>query len=367
MNKIIICIFLFLLSNLAFASPEQDLPDRMSTEYENGVVVEVISEKDNKELDEIMQSQQIKQLVRVKVLSGDLKGKEITVENQLTSNPAYDINLKAGDRVLLSVDKFFKSYQIYVAAKDRSFIMIFLISLFGLSLLFVAKNKGARIILAIATSFAFTLILFNAMLGGINPVLATFFILVLSSFAFKFILRGINLQTICASLSTSLNLLLGGVLAFFFIQMADLNGFHSDEAIMLHTIKPELSIKGILAASIMIAVFGVLMHICSSISSYIYKFKQEHPESGYKQVFEAGKEHGINVLMTMTNVLIYAYLGIMIFLFLMFCEIPFLKFINLNVMVTLIITTFIAGINLVLSVPVTSHLCTYLTNKFVKK
>ena len=45
-----------------------------------------------------------KQLVTVKVLTGDFKGTERIIENMLTGNPAYDINLTKGDKVVLHVE-----------------------------------------------------------------------------------------------------------------------------------------------------------------------------------------------------------------------------------------------------------------------
>ena len=48
--------------------------------------------------------QTTKQLVTIKVLTGDFKGTERIVENMLTGNPAYDINLNKGDKVVLHVE-----------------------------------------------------------------------------------------------------------------------------------------------------------------------------------------------------------------------------------------------------------------------
>lgn len=46
----------------------------------------------------------VKQVVLIKVLSGEFKGTERLVDNMLTGNPAYDINLKRGDKVILHAE-----------------------------------------------------------------------------------------------------------------------------------------------------------------------------------------------------------------------------------------------------------------------
>ncbi len=45
-----------------------------------------------------------KQIVTVKVLSGKFKGSERIIDNMLTGNPAYDINLSKGDKVVLHME-----------------------------------------------------------------------------------------------------------------------------------------------------------------------------------------------------------------------------------------------------------------------
>ena len=156
MNRIIL-FFLLIILGIIPCFAESDLPERIYSNYENGVVVEVISEKNNEELATLFNLEQIGQLLRVKILSGELKNQEITVENQLTSNPAFDINIKKGDRVLLSVERFFKEYEVYVAAKDRSSVLIFLVSFFFLLLLIIGGRIGLKIILSVLASFFYLL------------------------------------------------------------------------------------------------------------------------------------------------------------------------------------------------------------------
>lgn len=365
MNKIICLLLLFVLS-ISSVFAESDLPERTQTNYENGVVVEILSQKNNQALSEILQAEHIGQLLRVKILSGDLKGEEVTVENQLSSNPEFDINVKNGDRVLLSVEKFFKDYQVYVAAKDRSSVLIFLVSSFFLLLLIVGGVQGLKIIASVLASFLLIVLTFLMILNGLNPLLTTFLMLMMSAFVLKFILRGINPQTIAAALSTSLSLVFGCLMAFIFINLADLNGFQCEEAVILNALRPFLDNKLILMSSVLISAFGALLHVCSCVSYGIFQQKQKNPQLSWPELFSIGMQHGKDSITTMAVVLLYAYVGLMMFLFMMLCEIPFLKFINLNSVVIVIVTICIVSINLVLSIPVASFLSAHIVNKFYK-
>ena len=76
MNRIIL-LFLFIMLGVIPCFAGSDLPERIHSNYENGVVVEVLSEKNNEELSKLFNLDQIGQILRVKILSGDLKNQEI--------------------------------------------------------------------------------------------------------------------------------------------------------------------------------------------------------------------------------------------------------------------------------------------------
>lgn len=366
MNRIILLFLMFILGvTSCFAG--SDLPERIHSNYENGVVIEVLSEENNEELAELFNLDQIGQLLRIKVLSGDLKNQEITVENQLTSNPAFDIDVKKGDRVLLSVERFFKEYEVYVAAKDRSAVLMFLVSLFSLLLLVVGGRAGLKIILSVLASFFLLVVLFLLILSGLRPVFITFIMLMTSAFVLGFILNGINVRTISSALAASASLSAGCLLSIIFVNVSDLDGLHCEEAVILHALKPFLDNREILMSSVMVAVFGVLLHICSCISNRIFELKSDNTKYNFASLFRAGMAQGKETIMTLSTSFLYAYVGLMIFMFLMLCEIPFLKFINLNSVVIVVITTCIASINLVLSIPISALVSSWVVDSFNKK
>ena len=366
MNRIILLFLMFILGvTSCFAG--SDLPERIHSNYENGVVIEVLSEENNEELAELFNLDQIGQILRVKILSGDLKNQEITVENQLTSNPAFDIDVKKGDRVLLSVERFFKEYEVYVAAKDRSAVLMFLVSLFSLLLLVVGGRAGLKIILSVLASFFLLVVLFLLILSGLRPVFITFIMLMTSAFVLGFILNGINVRTISSALAASASLSAGCLLSIIFVNVSDLDGLHCEEAVILHALKPFLDNREILMSSVMVAVFGVLLHICSCISNRIFELKSDNTKYNFASLFKAGMAQGKETIMTLSTSFLYAYVGLMIFMFLMLCEIPFLKFINLNSVVIVVITTCIASINLVLSIPISALVSSWVVDSFSKK
>lgn len=97
MKNFIIAGFLILgLLCPVFAVDKTELPS------ETGIVESIQYE----DVDGLQQGDNsVKQVALVKVLSGKYKGTERLIDNMLTGNPAYDINLNKGDKVILHAER----------------------------------------------------------------------------------------------------------------------------------------------------------------------------------------------------------------------------------------------------------------------
>lgn len=358
MNKIVLIIFTLVLSiNNVLA---QDLPGGTSTFYAKGVVQEVISEKNNKELEQALMTEQVMQLLHIKILTGELKGQEVNVENYIGSNPAYDIDVKKGDRVLLEIDEDNEAYTVNVTAKDRSPIIAMVLGVFFLSLLLVGGYKGLNSLLSILiTSGLVFFVLIPTFLNGFAPIPITIAIAVLSTLLTMFIVGGVNMKSLAASLGTIISLVGAGVLSMLTIHMASLKGLYSHEAMILWSSMPELNFKGILTSAMIIAALGAAMDVGMSIASCINEVKDSRDDFGFHDLFKSGMNVGKDIIGTMSNTLIFAYLGGSMPLLLLSANISFDKFINLNSVATEVLAALIGSIAIVGCVPVTAVITAY--------
>mgnify|MGYP001032478136 FL=1 len=87
-----------------------------------------------------------KQVVTVKVLTGKFKGTERLIDNMLTGNPAYDINLTKGDRVVLHIEPLNDTVStpddvdIFIADIQRDNQIYVFTAVFFALLLFIGKK-----------------------------------------------------------------------------------------------------------------------------------------------------------------------------------------------------------------------------------
>lgn len=316
---------------------------------------------------------QVKQSVDVLILSGSHRGEKVIIENMLMGNPAYDINLKKGDRVILhSEPNNGGGVDFFIADKLRVNVLYALSALFCLLLILIGGKKGFSSLVSILITLGLIFFALTPMiLGGMAPILATVLVCVLASVIAIFLVGGVNAKNIAKSISavlgTVLSLFIAGILSMLSIKFASLTGFSTEESMFLFTAHPELNFTGILASAMIIGALGAVMDIGMSIASTINEISASSSDMGVRELFTSGMNVGKDIIGTMANTLILAYLGGALSLVLLSNNIDLNKFFNLNQVATEISSAVIGSIAIVLCVPITAIIAAFLIKKYSKK
>ncbi|MGN1124748.1 MAG: hypothetical protein ACI4SM_01055, partial [Candidatus Gastranaerophilaceae bacterium] len=136
MKKIILILFILFLTMPVFAQDNEKV-----LKSEIGVVKNI-------QYEDVEQSysdkSQVKQIVKIKLLSGEFKGQEFITDNMITNNPYYDIFLKKGDRVILhsEMEEDSETINYDIADIHRIDFVYVLTAIFVGLLLIVGKRKG---------------------------------------------------------------------------------------------------------------------------------------------------------------------------------------------------------------------------------
>ena len=114
--------------------------------------------------------------------------------------------------------------------------------------------------------------------------------------------------------------------------------------------------KDLLFAGIIISALGACMDVGMSIASSLDEIKSKNPAITYKELFKSGMNIGRDVIGTMTNTLILAYVGGSITLILLFlaCNINFVDIVNKETIAQEIISAIAGSMGVVYTVPITS-------------
>lgn len=332
---------------------------------EIGEVVKIISVSSNEALEVFDQESKI-QTIKIKVLTGELKGQEFITENVLSNNPAYDISVTEGDRVILNIEKLEEGkYEVNIADKYRFNALIILFSLFVILILIFGGIKGLKALISLGITYILIFyLLVPSILKGMSPLILTIIICLLATCATIFIISGLNRKSLSAVLGTGGGVIAAGIIAYLTIKLAPLSGLPNHEAIGLWTANKELNFKGILASGMIIGALGASMDVAISIASSIFEVKQANPTSNTADLFRSGMNVGKDIMGTMTNTLLLAYTGSAIFLLLLVSgEVSILKLLNLDSIISEITAALAGSIGLVLCIPATALIASYLLNK----
>ena len=307
---------------------------------------------------------QVKQSVEVEVLSGSHKGEKVIIDNMLMGNPAYDIKLKRGDKVILHAEQSDGGMDFFIADKYRANVLYWLSGFFFALLLIVGKKKGFFSLISILVTLSLIfLVLTPLILSGMNPIFATVLICVFASVVAIYLVGGFNSKSTAAILGTILSLIIAGLLSILTIKFADLTGFSSEESMFLFSAHPDLNFVGILASAMIIGALGAVMDIGMSISSTVNELFLSNSDMGVRELFDSGMNVGRDIIGTMANTLILAYLGGAMALVLLSNNIDMQKFFNLNQVATEISSALIGSIAIVICVPISAIISAY----FIKK
>lgn len=312
----------------------------------------------------------VKQTVELEILSGQFKGEVREVENVISGNPYYDINLKKGAKVVVHVEP---QYEFVVSADDVDFFITdvkregtlwLLAGIFSLFIILIGRLKGVRALVSIVlTVMLIFALMMPLVLHGVSPIFSALLVGILSTVLTIYLVAGINYKSTSAVLGTVSSLLIAGILAMAAIKMAHLTGFVSEDNMFLHSVRPDLNMQGILAAAIILSALGALMDVGVSIASTINEVYLTDPKLTVRQLFASGMNVGRDIIGTMSNTLILVYLGASLPLVLLSSSIDIQKFFNLNQVATEISSALIGSIAILACVPVTAFISANLVTK----
>ena len=355
--KKIILLFLGLIFTLPIFAEETNILPSQTGMVEN---IQYVDLEDN--------LTQTKQVIQVKLLSGEFKGETIELDNMLSGNPYYDIKLRKNTKVILHAEDNGNGVEFSIEDVKRSGSLIWLSLIFCGLLIYVGRKKGLYSLISIGLSvLLITNILSPLVLMGINPILATILICIASTAVTMYLVGGFNAKSTSALIGAILSLALAGVLSFITMHTAHLTGFNNENTMFLYSAHPELDFIHIAVSTMILATLGAVMDVAMSIASTINEIYQVDNTKTIKELFTSGMNVGRDIIGTMANTLILVYLGGSLPLVMLAGNIDLQKFINLNQVVTEIASALIGSIAIVICVPFTAIAASEMISHFSRK
>ena len=280
-------------------------------EYDNGRVLEILS--DSTESDEASDGAfRGEQMMLVEVTTGQYKGEQLQVYNYV--GPLYGIPLKSGDSVTLTVSTFENGdVQATVYEYNRSTPVLIVVGLFLLVTLLVGGRTGAKALLGLVfTVLCVFLLLFPSLMKGAATLPTTFLVCVFVAAVSFVLLGGVREKTVCALLGTVAGMAFALIFALISQRILRIDGMRSadiEPLLQLRQTGTPIGLRGLLAAGVILSALGAVMDVAMSLSSALSEVHAADPALGRRALFRSGMNIGRDMVGTMTNTLILAFLG----------------------------------------------------------
>ncbi len=301
-----------------------------------------------------------RQIVSVLIESGQYKGKTFQINNALN----YDTNfvLHNGQNIVVSVntstgDTSFVN--VYMFAPYRVVPLLVLIGLFIGAICLVGGWRGFHSVLGIIFTLTTVLFIFVPLLfHGVSAIGATILLVVVTSCVTLSLVGGFDKKTLSAILGTVAGVIVSVILMLVFSKILGVSGYTSSDTDALLNIagQSKLQVKDLLFTGIIIASLGAVMDIAISIATSINELQKQKPDVRFTELFNSGMNIGRDMMGTMTNTLILAFLGESIFSFILMYsyEVQFKQLINSNGIAIDILNAVCGGFAVILTVPIVS-------------
>ena len=337
-------------------------------EFEKATVTEILSE--DLTLDEIADNAYSgNQELGVTVKSGRYKGEHMVAYNYI--GPLSGVTVSVGDGVTLTIKTHADGeHSATVYEFNRIPIMAVFLLLFFAVVILIGRGTGLKSLTGLVfTIFCLFTILIPLLLKGAPTILTTFLICAYIALVCFTILGGIHRKTISAFLGTVSGAFLAMIFGLAVQYFAKIDGLRLEDAEPLLQLKyvggTTIRVKGLLVASIIICALGAVMDVAMSISSSLEEVHAANSSLSRNELFLSGMNIGRDMVGTMTNTLILAFLGSE-FTLIIFLYIRGLTFYHLfsTAFVTLeTISGISSSIGMVLAIPLTALISSTLIAK----
>lgn len=356
--------FLFLFSKLTFA--QEQLPaDSINQEVSKAQVISVSKEGEK----EVYGYKNPFQIVKVKILDGAEKNKEITINHGMRFTIRNDQKVKTGEKVVILKTSNPTGVEYQIVDFYRLDKLWYVVIFFFVLVVALSQWKGIGSILGMIVSLGVILNyivpqilsghdpLLVSILGGLGIILVTIYLA-----------HGISKKTTIALLATFISIIIAGILGLIFVDFVHLTGLGSEDAYSLRFGQTgNINFKGLLLGGIIIGTIGVLEDITTSLSATIFELAKANPKLKFMQLLSSGMSIGREHIAALVNTLVLAYAGASLPLFLFFVinpsNQPLWSILNSQLLEEEIIRTIVGSIGLVLAVPITTLLAAFFVNK----
>ncbi|WP_242656481.1 YibE/F family protein [Ruminiclostridium hungatei] len=282
----------------------------------------------------------------------------INAKQIINSTDKNIVQVSPGDKVvLLPMDDEFLFQYYYRFDK-----IVILGIIFAGFIILLGGIKGIKTIISLAATCLSIFFVFIPSIGrGYNIYFSSCIIclyIIVTTFA---IIYGYNRKSAAAAFSCLTGAAISVTVTFLMDKWMLLTGYINDETYMLGNIFgiDNLDVKAIIFSMITIGALGAIMDVSMSIASSLYEIKLNNISTTPGALLKSGFSIGKDMMGTMTNTLILAYIGSSLIVVLIYAgsDYSLLSLLNKEELIFEFLQSLIGSLSLLLTIPITTVIC----------
>jgi uncharacterized membrane protein len=301
--------------------------------------------------------------IGVKIVDGAGKGDgaQVRVAPEVTGS-----GLGAGDRVQLlrTPAQHGQPVSYTFDTIDRKASLFWLALCFVLVVVAVARLRGLMAVVGLVISgLTIYFFLLPALLAGEPAIPVTTVTASAIMFVVLYTTHGPNLRTSTALAGTLVGVALTAGISMLSIGYTNLTGVADETGGMVATFAGGLDFQGLLAAGVVLAGLGVLNDVTITQASSAWELRAASPGMTRRQLFVRAMRIGQDHIASTIYTIAFAYAGasLVVLMLLTIYDRPLLQLVSSEALAEEIARTIVTSIGLILAVPITTAIATFVT------
>lgn len=194
----------------------------------------------------------------------------------------------------------------------REVPIIALVLVFFALLIWFGRRKGVNTVISlILTCLAIFLVMIPAIIKGINIYLVTFIVCTFIIVMTLCIVIGVGPKSVAAAAGCICGVGFAGLITIGMQDILYISGLLNEESHFVMYINPEIPIdlRGVIFAAIVVGALGATMDVAMSIASSLDEILYHKPKITDRELIRSGLNIGQDIMGTMANTLVLAYVG----------------------------------------------------------
>ena len=302
-------------------------------------------------------------VVQAEIVGGERDGERVIAEQMLEG--LYDIGIppcREGDRVILNYYAADGSWSVGDYIRTGPLIVLGIIFL-ALILIF-GRKKGVNTIISLLLTCAVIFLVFvPAVLKGINIYAASIVICIFITAMTLPLISGFTRKTVASMLGCVSGVLVAGAVGAVMSAILRLSGITDDDSIYLLFLgDQEIDLVAIIFAAIILGAVGATMDVSMSISSALCEISEKVHKPKFSELLRSGMNIGRDVMGTMANTLILAYIGSSLSITLLLCatQTSLVQLLNREMVVVEILQALAGSMGILFTIPLTALIASLL-------